>query len=120
MIAWQKMEQEFGRGAWRRHEARGDRADLVEAVRGVLAAVLVGEKMKSRTWFRTLILHWCREAIMKRVALRADFRGKAWGDGLGEALRREAGKKNSQLRAVLDGAAAAVAEAVLDDLLGVK
>lgn len=123
MIAWQKAEEELRGKAWKMHPARRDKAEMLLAVRDCIRPLLMSERMRDYTYFRTLLIQWIREAMLVRMRhdQRAKFRQTVWGDTIGAALKAEhIHAANNGLRALVDGCAVAVAEAVLDDVLGVK
>lgn len=123
MIAWQKAEEELRGKAWKMHPARRDKSEMVGAVRDCIRPLLMSERLRDYTYFRTLLIQWIREAMLVRLKhdQRAKFRDIVWGETIGEALRSQnVGMRNQGFRAVIDGLAVAVAEAVLDDVLGVK
>lgn len=116
-VAWERLEREL---AGREVGVRDEVPKMMENIRELFRPLLTAETFRGKeTRWRSTMLVWIRMKTLQKLAEPA-FLDTVYGTSIAEAVRNQGGKEQEALRAVADGVAIAITDAVLEEVLKVK
>lgn len=116
-IPWQMVEKELGtEEAEKNHPAYTEMPETLETIHELIRPLLTAHRMADKSNINTTVLAWVRRELINRLVKNRELADKVWGWNVSEKIQEATGKgEDEALRAVIDGFALAITEAILDE-----
>jgi hypothetical protein len=116
-LPWQQIERELGtEEAEKNHPAYVELPASIHTVRELIKPMITAHRFDDKSILGTMVLAWIRRALLERLVKKRDLADKVWGWSVAEQIQTSTSKGEDEvLRAIVDGFALALSEAVLDE-----
>ena len=116
-LPWQQIEKELGtEEAEKNHPAYTELPANIHTLKDLVRPLVTAHRFDDDSILSTMVLAWVRRELLNRLAKNRELADKVWGWSISEQIQKSTGKGEDEvLRAVVDGFALAMTEAVLDE-----
>ena len=116
-LPWQQIERELGtEEAEKNHPAYVELPASIHTVRELIKPMVTAHRFDESSILSTSVLVWIRRALLANIVKKQDIIEKVWSWQIAKDIKESTGKGEDEvLRAIIDGFALVLAEAVLDE-----
>jgi hypothetical protein len=114
---WQQIEKELGtEEAEQNHPAYVELPASILTLKELVKPMITAHRFDENSVLATMVLAWVRKRLIERVVNNTELAQNVWGWKAAQAIKEAtASGDDKTLRAIIDGFALAITEAVLDE-----